>query len=372
MRTISQQRTTLSRAGDSAVRLGNDRAFAFDDQMKSTPCTDCPHRRTSSARPYAPAADFSENGDGPGRGGLRASRNVHSCTIAARQHEQQMIRRPNRPPSAPRPRALVSVLLALAIGILLPAFASADPRELVEQGKLFYSQQNYEAAQGKFTAASADVPSSSPDAQLLQFNQAATFYQRNDYAKAIELYEKALLTRDPQVEAQGKYNLGNCYFHKALLQSETDPKTAIDQLDKAMTYYRDAMESLANPDHARYNLEKSKLLKKDLIDKAKKQHDEQQKQKGDNKDDKKDQQKQDDQDKQDEQKKDEQKQQQAGNKDQKDQQDQQQQAGEEKQQELSPEDAEKLLNAIREKQQQNEREERVRRPAGYAPVDRDW
>jgi len=269
---------------------------------------------------------------------------------------------------------MMRIIGSLMAVLILPGGAFADPRELVEQGRLLYSQQNYDAAQGKFTAASADVPSSSPDAQLLQFNQAATFYQRNDYAKAIELYEKALLTRDPQVEAQAKYNLGNCYFHKALLQSETDPKTTIEQLDKAMTYYRDAMESLANPADARYNLEKSKLLKKDLIDKAKKQQDEENKKKGDNKDDKKDQQKKDDQqgdqDKQDEQKKDEQKQQQAG--DEQDQQEQQQQAGEEKQQEMSPEDAVKLLNAIREKQQQNEREERVRRPAGYAPVDRDW
>ena len=277
---------------------------------------------------------------------------------------------------ADHPRLIARVFLALIIGLLLPAFASANPRELVEQGKLLYSQQKYEDAQKTFHAAGADVPSSSPNAQLLQFNEAATFYQRNDHAKAIELYEKALLTADPQVEAQAKYNLGNCYFHKALLESETDPKTAIDQLDKAMTYYRDAMESLANPADARYNLEKSKLLKKDLIDKAKKQQDEQKKKEPNQEEDKpkkEGDEENKDQGKQDEQKKDEQKQQQAGD-DQKDQQDQQeqQQAAEEKQQELSPEDAEKLLNAIREKQQQNEREERVRQPAGYAPVDRDW
>ena len=265
----------------------------------------------------------------------------------------------------------------MAVALLLPAFASADPRELVEQGKLLYSQQKYENAQKTFHEAGADVPSSSPDAQLLQFNEAATYYQRDDYDKAIELYEKSLLTVDPQVEAQTKYNLGNCYFHKARLQGETDPKTAIEQLDKAMTYYRDAMESLENPADARYNLEKSKLLKKDLIDKAKKQQDEQKKKEpGDeeNKPKKEGDEEQKDEGKQDEQKKDEQQQQQAGDdqKDEQDQKDQQQQAGEEKQQELSPEDAQKLLNAIREKQQQNEREERVRQPAGYAPVDRDW
>lgn len=274
-------------------------------------------------------------------------------------------------------RIMAAVVCAAFAGAVAAGSAfAAGPRETVEQGKALFEQQKYADAYEKFHAASADVPSSSADAQLLEFDKAGTFYKRKDYKQAIELYEKALLTKDPQVEAAGKYNLGNCYFQKALLESETDPKTAIEQLDRGMSYYRDAMETLARPENARYNLEKSKLLKKELIDKAKKQQDEQQKKQDQNKDDKKDQkkdeQKKDDQSKkEDEKKKEEQK---AGGDDKKDKNDQQeQQAGKEEQKkEMSPEDAEKLLNAIRERQQQNEREERVRQPAGYAPVDRDW
>ena len=272
----------------------------------------------------------------------------------------------------------IAIAFLVAFGALGSAFA-AGPRETVEQGKALFGQQKYAEAFDKFHAAAVDVPSTSPEAQLLDFNKAATFYQRKDYKQAVELYEKALLTRDPQVEAAVKYNLGNCYFQKAVLESETDPKTAIEQLDKGMSYYRDAMETLAQPENARYNLEKSKLLKKELIDKAKKQQDEQKKQdqnKDDKKDQKKDDQKKDDQKndqskKEDEKKKDEQ--QKTGGDDKNKQDQQQQQAGKDEQKkEMSPEDAEKLLNAIREKQQQNERDERQRQPAGYAPVDRDW
>jgi len=253
--------------------------------------------------------------------------------------------------------ALASILVFLA------GLALAGPREKVEEAKLLYEQKKFSDAEKRLSEAAADISSANPNRPLLDFNQAATFYKRQDFDKAIGLYEKSLLTKDLQLEATAKYNLGNCYFQQAL-KNQTDLGKAIELLDKAMSYYRDAMETLAQPDDARYNLEKSKLLKKDLIDKKKKEQDEQKKDQG--KDDKKDQ-----QDKKDE-KKDNQKT--SGDDKKQDEKDKQQakQGKDDKKQEMSPENAEKLLNAIREKQQQNEREERVRQPAGYMPVERDW
>jgi Ca-activated chloride channel family protein len=247
--------------------------------------------------------------------------------------------------------------ITLAAVITLMAGSShAATYETVEEGRSLFEQEKYAEAYEKFHEAAADLP----EEPLLEFNKAATFYKRSDYDKAIELYEKALATKDLQLEATARYNLGNCYFQQAV-KHQTDYDAAIALLTGAMACYRDALEVLPDSHQARYNLEKSKLLRKLLRDKKKKQEEEQKKNQP-QPDDKEEQQKEGEQDQQ---KGDDQNQGQE-------EQPQPQAGGEEKKQELSPEDAEKLLNAIRERQQQREREERVRQPMGYAPVGKDW
>ena len=163
-------------------------------------------------------------------------------------------------------------ILAILVIAMAAAPAWADTRETVEEGRKLFGQQQYAVAHDKFIEAAADVPES----PLLKFNEAATFYKRQDYDKAIDLYGEALLTKNLELEAAAKYNLGNCHFQQAV-KNQTDLGKAIELLDKAMVYYRDALETLADPQQARYNLEKSKLLKKVLLDKKKKEMEEQQK-----------------------------------------------------------------------------------------------
>jgi len=258
---------------------------------------------------------------------------------------------------------------AVIAALALHGLCWAGVRENVEQGRLLYGQGKFEEACDAFQEAAVDAPGAEA---LLQFNQAATYYKRQDYDKAIELYTKALGTRDLQLEAAARYNLGNCHFQQAVL-SQTELGKAMELLQKAMSCYHDAAESLADPQPARYNLEKSKLLMKDLLDRQKKQDEEKKKKQGQDQknEEKKEQQEQDQQNgDKDQQKEGQQKQGEQKEGEQKDEPGEQKQ--EDREQQLSPEDAAKLLNAIREKQRENEREERVRKPAGYAPVDKDW
>ena len=256
------------------------------------------------------------------------------------------------------------LLILLACAPALPAMA--DTRETVEEGRKLFGQEEYAEAHDKFFEAAADLPGS----PLLSFNQAGTFYKRQDYDKAIELYQQGLQTKDLQLEAAGKYNLGNCYFQQAV-KSQTDLGKAIELLDRAMLYYRDAMDTLADPTQARYNLEKSKMLKKDLLDKKKKEMEDQQKnqQKDQNQDQQQDQQQQQDGDGEDQQ---DQQQQQGSDEQEKEEEQKPEQAQQEETRQLSPEEAEKLLNAIREKQKESERDERTRKPARYMKIPRDW
>jgi len=256
-------------------------------------------------------------------------------------------------------------ITAALMAFLTAASAWADTRKAVEEGQKLFEQHKYAEAHERFNEAAADLPES----PLLEFNKAATFYKRQDYDKATELYRQSLLTKDPQLEAAAKYNLGNCEFQQAVM-NQSDLGKAIEMLDRAMVYYRDAIETLADPQKARYNLEKAKLLEKALIDKKKKEM-EQQKKEQQNEDRQKDKE-QEDQNSNGDKKEQNQEEQQTSQKDEAQKDQQTGQSKQEQKRELSAEEAEKLLNAIRERQKEDERARRIRRPAGYVPVDKDW
>jgi len=264
-------------------------------------------------------------------------------------------------------------IIALA-GVVLAMKAFADTHDVVERGRELFRQEEYARAYELFHEAAADFP----EEPLLDFNMAATFYKRGDYDAAIERYEKALAAKDLHLEAAAKYNLGNCWFQQAL-KNRTNLAVAIEQLDRAMRYYRDAMSDLPDAAAARRNLEKAKLLKKMLLDEKKKQEEankqQQQKQQQDEKKEEKkdgqtdDQQNQGDQ-QQDQQKQDEQKQPSGGGN--KEEEQQAPPPAQEQQKQLTPEEAAQLLNAIRENQQREESEQRRKIRGRYIPVEKDW
>ena len=257
------------------------------------------------------------------------------------------------------------LIIALA-GLMMALPALGDTHETVERGRELFGRENYAEAYELFHEAAADFP----EEPLLDFNMAATFYKRADYDAAIERYEKALAAKDLFLEAAAKYNLGNCWFRQAV-KNQSELPTAIDQLDRSMRYYRDAMDDLPDTTAARRNIEKAKLLKKMLLDEMKKREEEkqnqQQNQQNDEQKEQKDEQQQDGQNEQQE----EQEQQPSdGRQDEK--QEEAPQPGEQQQKEMTPEEAAQVLNAIRENQQREEREQRRTIRGQYLPVDKDW
>jgi Ca-activated chloride channel homolog len=85
---------------------------------------------------------------------------------------------------------------------------------------------------------------------------------------------KALSTRDIALEARTKFNLGNCAYADAL-EKQNDVKAALEQLRLAISYYKDAIA--ADPDDldAKVNIETAQLLMKHLLDQEKNKQEEQ-------------------------------------------------------------------------------------------------
>jgi tetratricopeptide (TPR) repeat protein len=125
----------------------------------------------------------------------------------------------------------------------------------VQQGNTLYQGGKYAEAAEQYGSASQMLP----EAAEIHFNQGNAAYKQQDYHKAREHYGQALQTADRTLEGKVKYNLGNVEYQQAL-QNLQQPQTAMPHLRSAMTYYRDSLDVDPQQQDARYNLELSHLL----------------------------------------------------------------------------------------------------------------
>jgi Ca-activated chloride channel family protein len=294
---------------------------------------------------------------------------------------------------------LKALSLLLSMLAATPAFATSAYKA-VQQGNTRYQQEQYDEAAKHYDKAAEQLP----DAAEIHFNQGNAAYKQRDYAKALEYYNQALQTADPALESQTKYNLGNVKYQQAL-QSMAKPQEAVANLKNAMTYYRDSLDVDPKHSSARYNMELAHKLMQQIQQQQQQQkkNDDQQQAKEQNQNQeqnqgqkpKQAQKNQDTQEKQQEQQ-DLNQQQQSKQR----QQEQEEKSDQESQQEqhdkqanadnnpsdekaspsqadaqnLTPEEAKQLLNAIRERAREanQEREQRRRERMGATQVDKDW
>lgn len=227
---------------------------------------------------------------------------------------------------------IFSILLFIAASV-----HADDYIGLVKKGNKAYSAADYQTALDNYQSAEKDLPES-PE---LDYDIAGALYQQGDYDKAIEKYKKALETKDLDLEAQAHYNLGNTYFKKQDYQN-------------AITSYQNALTINPEDLDAKFNLELARKMLKEQM-KPQQQNQDQQQQQDQKKKDQKQQNQQDQKDKQQQGKNgDQQKQQQdQGGKNDKDKKQQEQQAQQQKMEgkKMSKEDAERILNALKDAEQ---------------------
>ena len=158
----------------------------------------------------------------------------------------------------PSPR--IPGLLVCVVALCLPVPGqAASPYQAVQQGNAFYQSGKYAEAAEQYGSASQMLP----DAAEIRFNQGNAAYKQQDYGKAREHYTQALQTNDRTLEGKVKYNLGNVEYQQAL-QNLQQPQAAMPHLRSAMNYYRDSLDVDPQQQDARYNLELSHLLLRKL------------------------------------------------------------------------------------------------------------
>ncbi len=153
--------------------------------------------------------------------------------------------------------------------LLMPLTAHAgSAADLNDDGNMAYLAGEYEKALSAYDAASVEAPES----PVIYFNKGATLYQMGDYAAATDAFEKAALkTRDLQLEAKSKFNLGNCAFKEAERQRDSDLNKALEALTKSIQHYQEALDLDPEFVEAAENIEVARLVMKNILDAINKQ-----------------------------------------------------------------------------------------------------
>ncbi|MGD8451216.1 MAG: tetratricopeptide repeat protein [Phycisphaerae bacterium] len=155
----------------------------------------------------------------------------------------------------------------IGLGLLLPPPVMADetlsPREQIAKGNELYAAGDYAAALKAYQAA-AEGAGTEVWPELLH-DQAAAYFKLGDLAEAREHWVRALASEDVAFEARTRYNLGNCDYAEALKALEAqDMAAAQDALDRATAQYIDAVRLDPTLPDVRANLELAYQLKQRL------------------------------------------------------------------------------------------------------------
>ncbi|MFH1302942.1 MAG: tetratricopeptide repeat protein, partial [Planctomycetota bacterium] len=236
-------------------------------------------------------------------------------------------------------------LLLILLLVTSTAFAD-DHIDAVQRGNRAYRQQDFKTALEQYHIAEADIPES-PE---LDYNVGGALYNQGKYEEAVTRYERSLNSPDINLEAHGHYNMGNTHY-------------CMGDYQKAIMSYENALN--INPDDvdAKFNLELArKMLKEQMQPQEQEQQEQQQQQQ---------QQQEQEEQKENEQQPQDQQEQNQDEQQQQDQQDQQQQQQSQDVKEMSREDAERILNALKDDEQDIQKQLRRHRAIGQY-TGKDW
>lgn len=255
----------------------------------------------------------------------------------------------------------VSLLFFFQLSFLISLQAQASRHQLRE-GNRQYNKQRYDQAEVAYRRA---LERDSTDARG-QYNLGSTLYRQKKYDEAASHYEQAMAspTATAKQRAQALHNRGNSYL-KAGMESQNQ-----QQLQQALASYQEALKLDPKNDDTRYNL----ALARHLLQQAQQQQ-QQQGGGGDNKNQNQQQNQQGQQQNQGDQQKKDNSQNQQGQQNQQDQQNQQgqQQRQQQGQQDMKKRDAERVLEAMGNKERQTLRgRERTDLPVKGKRTDKDW
>lgn len=281
-------------------------------------------------------------------------------------------------------KRLTIILICSLIGVA-SLHAQRNVRKETHKGDNNYSEQRYGKAEERYKKAielhneavindrKKELKPEDLNKEAF-FNLANTYYRQNKWDEAIKEYQNySEIEADEIKQSKAWSNIGNSFLHKALEPKPADPAQQgkqvqadklprVEDLNKSMEAYKNALRRNPMDDEARYNLAVVQKMIQDQQDDQDKQNNQDQQDKQDQQQDQQDQQ-QDQQDKQDQQQ------------DQQDQQDQQN----DRENQMSRDNIEQILKALEQEEketqsrvQQQKANEQKKKNARNRQQDKDW
>ena len=186
-------------------------------------------------------------------------------------------------------------------------------------GLQLYEEQKFPEAYEHFQKTLQENPGARPTDRI-QFDAGAAAYKMKDYNKALQSFSQALLSKDPHLQSESHYNLGNTLYERG--EAEKSDAKKLSNWEGALPHYEETLKAEPQNKNAKDNYE---FVKKKIEELKKKQEQKpsptpspspspspQKDQKNDQKQDDKNQQQNKDQQKKDQQQKDQQQQSQNG------------------------------------------------------------
>jgi len=151
---------------------------------------------------------------------------------------------------------IAAVILAVGLG----PFGSSAHRDVV-RGKREYEAEQYQEALKHFRNAQVDLP----EEGTVLYDLGCAQYRLQEYDKAAESFKKSAQSPQEEVSVAATYNLGNSLYH-------------LGDLEGAIDAYERVLEMDEDHEDARFNLEYVRQKIKEMLDSSKQRQERQQQQ----------------------------------------------------------------------------------------------
>lgn len=161
---------------------------------------------------------------------------------------------------------IINFIFLFFVLMTMPAHA-ASVSSLIKDGNEDFLKGQYERSLERYGKALEKQSES----DIVNFNAGAAYYKKEDYQKAIEHFQKSLLTDTNDIKFNAYYNLGNALYKDGMTKENQNIDEAIASLEKAIDKYENAKKIKANDTDLDFN---TGLVRKEL-DRLKKKKEQQ-------------------------------------------------------------------------------------------------
>jgi Ca-activated chloride channel family protein len=154
-----------------------------------------------------------------------------------------------------RPSVVTAAIFLLFVRHALAASAGLE----------LYDQQKYPEAYEHFEKTLQENPGAR-QTDRIQFDAGAAAYKMKDYNKALQSFSQALLSKNPHLQSESHYNLGNTLYQRG--EAEKNDEKKLSNWESALPHYEETLKADPQNKNAKDNYE---YVKKKIEELKKKQ-----------------------------------------------------------------------------------------------------